>query len=144
VNHIPKIHELEQAHGVTWGQLAGLEPRLDELLWKARADGASCRCGEDAERAFAPIRNALGELVGFRAGQSSHPVLGSLGAYEVAYWRLYDAVAGMLPSATPDIPFTGEEGAARPPSRRAARVREKVAALWDFVGLLSGAFSGRL
>jgi hypothetical protein len=97
MNHIPNIHELERTHGVTWGQLAGLEPRLQELLWKAREDGACCRCREEAERVFAPVRNALGELVGFMSGQNGHPVLGSIGAYEVAYWRLYDAVASLLP-----------------------------------------------
>jgi hypothetical protein len=44
------------------------------------------------------------ELVGFMAGQSRHPILGSVGAYEVAYWRLYDAVAGLLPKPAGDVP----------------------------------------
>jgi hypothetical protein len=117
MNHIPKVHELEQTHGVTWTQLAGLEPRLDELLWKARADGARCRCRAEAERVFAPLRNTLGELVGFLAGQGRHPVLGSVGAYEVAYWRLYDAVAGLLPNSTagkPDAEATPEKAVPEP------------------------------
>src|SRR5262249_30611374 len=103
-------------------QLAGLEPRLDELLWKARADGASCRCREDAERAFAPVRNALSELVGFMAGQSQHPILGSVGAYEVAFWRLHDAVAGLLPRPA-SVPNAGEA-----PAQARSQGRSEVAA----------------
>jgi hypothetical protein len=94
---IPKVHDLEQAHGVTWGELVGLEPRLADLLWQARAAGAACGGWQDAERVFAPLRDAVSELVGFRGRRSTHPVLGSIGAYEVAYWRLRDAIAGLLP-----------------------------------------------
>jgi hypothetical protein len=47
--------------------------------------------------AFSPIRNSLGELVGFAGKNHAHPILGSLDAYQVAYWKLYDAVAGLLP-----------------------------------------------
>jgi hypothetical protein len=96
MTNVPKVHDLEQAHGVTWGELAGLEPRLAGLLWQARAAGAGCGGWEDAERVFAPFRDAVAELVGFRCRRSTHPVLGSIGAYEVAYWRLRDAVAGLL------------------------------------------------
>ena len=42
MNYIPKVHDLEQAYGVTWHELAGREPGLEELLWQARADGARC------------------------------------------------------------------------------------------------------
>jgi hypothetical protein len=48
------------------------------------------------ERAFAPFRSAAAELVGFVSSNSRHPVLGSVGAYEVAYWRLYNAVSGLV------------------------------------------------
>jgi hypothetical protein len=88
---------VERALGVTWGELVGLEPRLEELLRQARADGARCRDRADLERIFAPLRDAVTELVGFRGRHHDHPVLGSVGAYEVAYWRLRDAVAGLLP-----------------------------------------------
>jgi hypothetical protein len=97
MNPIPKVHDLERAHGVTWGELAGLEPRLNELLWQARAAGGGCRCWEEVARVFAPFRGAVGELVGLLGRHSRHPVLGSVGAYEVAYWRLHDAVSGLLP-----------------------------------------------
>jgi hypothetical protein len=88
---------MESAHGVTWGELAGLEPRLNELLWQARAAAAGCRCREDAHRVFAPFRDAVAELIGFLGRHRDHPVLGSVGAYEVAYWRLYHAVFGLRP-----------------------------------------------
>jgi anti-anti-sigma factor len=97
VKHIPKVQDLERAHGVTWGELAQLEPRLNELLWQARAEGARCCRWSDVERMFAPYRNAIAELVGFRSRHSAHSSLGSVGAYEVTYWRLYDAVCGLLP-----------------------------------------------
>jgi hypothetical protein len=48
---------------------------------------------------FAPFRDALAELVGLRGKHGRHPLLWSVGAYEVAYWRLHDAVAGLLPRA---------------------------------------------
>jgi hypothetical protein len=94
---IPKYQDLERAFGLTWYDLAQKEPRLNELLWKTREAGARCRRREDVERIFAPFRNALTELIGFQGRHRRCPVLGSVGAYEVAYWRLYDAVAGLLP-----------------------------------------------
>jgi len=106
MNTIPKVHDLERAHGVTWGQLAGLEPRLAELLWQARAGGVGCRDREDVHRVFAPFRDAVAELVGFWGRHWNCPVLGSVGAYEVAYWRLREAVAGLLPR-----PAAGVRGA---------------------------------
>jgi hypothetical protein len=115
VNHIPNVQELERAHGVTWGELAGLEPRLNELLWQARAAGAGCRGWEDVPRLFAPLRGALGELVGLRCGR--HRALGSVGAYEVAYWRLHDAVCGLLPRSGAELQDARKEDA-RPYRRR--------------------------
>jgi hypothetical protein len=110
VNHTAERYERERTHGVTWGQLTGLEPRLDEVLWKARAGGAHCHCREDVMRVFVPVRNALADLVGFLGVNRDHPVLGSVGAYEVAYWRLYDAVAGLLPRPSVEVPDTDEAG----------------------------------
>jgi hypothetical protein len=104
VNHIPKVQDLERAQGVTWGELAALEPRLEELLWQARAAGARCRAWKDVERLFSPFRAALAELVGFMGRHNCHRALGSVGAYEVAYWRLHDAVCGLLPRPVPQQP----------------------------------------
>jgi hypothetical protein len=82
--------------GITWGELTALEPRLEELLWAARAASATCRRWSDVDRVFVPIQNTLTELVGFAGRHHRHPVLGSAGAYLVAYWKLYDAVAALL------------------------------------------------
>ena len=97
MNHISKVQDLERAYGVMWGELARLEPGLNELLWQARAEAARCCHWNDVEQLFAPFRDALAELVGFRSGHRGHSLLGSVGAYEVAYWRLHDAVSGLLP-----------------------------------------------
>jgi anti-anti-sigma factor len=99
-HRFPEVRDLEQRHGLTWAELAGLEPRLAELLWEARSAGARCRDWEDVPQTFAPFRNAAVEIVGFQGKHRGHPVLGSVGAYEVAYWRLHDAVAGLLPRPT--------------------------------------------
>jgi hypothetical protein len=40
----PNFRELECLAGVTWQDLVELEPRLGELLWRARQAGASCLC----------------------------------------------------------------------------------------------------
>jgi hypothetical protein len=83
--------------GVTWGELVEREPRLDALLRRARLAGAGCRAFADVDRVFGPLRNELAALIGFAGKHHSHPVLGSAGGYEVAYWNLYNAVAGQLP-----------------------------------------------
>ena len=94
MNHNPRVQDLERAHAVSWGELAGLEPELAELLWRARAAGAGCGGWEDVERVFAPFRDAVAELVGFRGRHSRHPVLGSVGAYQA--WT-----AAGFPAVTP-------------------------------------------
>ena len=93
----PKTEELECRHKVTWSELVELEPELDPLLWEARKAGATCRDWVNVSRVFAPFRNSLSNLVGFASSHRGHRVLGSLGAYEVAYWKLYNAVVGLLP-----------------------------------------------
>jgi hypothetical protein len=92
----PNVQDLERHSGVTWRDLAELEPALAALLWEARRAGASCRRWPDVDRAFAPIRSRLAGLVGFMGKHHRHRVLGGVAAYEVAYWKLYDAVAGLL------------------------------------------------
>jgi hypothetical protein len=96
VIYIPNLRDIERAFDVTWGKLTGPEPQLNELLWQARTARAGCRDREDVARAFAPFRNALADLIVFRGSHESHPVLGSVGAYEVAYWRLHGAICGPL------------------------------------------------
>jgi hypothetical protein len=94
----PKLHDLERMHGITWHELVDLEPRLARLLWESRQAGENCRNRPDADREFASIRNTLAELVGFARRHRWHPVLSTLGAYEVAYWKLYGTVAALVPA----------------------------------------------
>jgi hypothetical protein len=93
----PNFRDLERQSGVTWHELVELESGLAELLWEARQACVTCRRWSDVGRAFAPIRNTLTELVGFARNNRWHPVLARPEAYQIAYWRLYDAVAGLLP-----------------------------------------------
>jgi anti-anti-sigma regulatory factor len=94
----PNVQDVERTHRVTWTQLVDLESQLEALLWWARTAGAHCRAPQDVGRAFGPLRDELAELIGFRGKHHGHPVLGGPGAYQVAYWKLYDAVAGLLPA----------------------------------------------
>jgi hypothetical protein len=94
----PNFRDVERLSGMTWGDLTTLEPRLEELLWAARHASVTCHQWSDVDRVFAPIRNALADLIGFAGKHHRHLVLGSVGAFQVAYWRLYDSVAGLLPS----------------------------------------------
>jgi hypothetical protein len=93
----PNYRDLERLSGITWGDLTALEPRLGELLWGARQACVTCRRWSEVDQIFSPIRNTLAELVGFARQNHGHSLLGSPKAYEIAYWKLYDAVAGLLP-----------------------------------------------
>jgi hypothetical protein len=94
------VDDVQAAHGIGWSQLVELEPQVETLLWRARQVGAGCRTLADVDRAFNPLRNELTNLIGFFGEHHRHPILGSAGAYEVAHWKLYDAVAGLLPGDT--------------------------------------------
>ena len=118
----PNYRDAERVSGVTWQELAELEPRLGELLWRARHLAPACRTWADVAPAFSPIREALLELVGFAGRNHRHPILGSCSAYQVAYWKLYDAVAGLLP---------GLGGTEAPPTKRTETMDEARPALSD-------------
>jgi anti-anti-sigma factor len=93
-----KLAEVERAHGVTWSRLVELEPQLENLLRQAREAGARCYTVGDVAQAFGPIRNDLAGLIGFAGRRHRHVVLGSAGAYHVAYTKLNEAVAGLIPA----------------------------------------------
>jgi hypothetical protein len=93
----PNFRDLERDHGVSWRDLSALEPKLTELMWLARKKGVACRSWSDVDQVFVPVRDALGELLGLAGKHRAHPVLGGPGAYDVAYWKLYDAAAWLLP-----------------------------------------------
>jgi anti-anti-sigma factor len=92
----PNGNDVQGTFEVTWDQLVELEPQVEQLLWRARMTGGPCRTFADVDRAFDPVRNDLAELIGFAGKHRRHPVLGSPVAYEVAYWKLYDAVAELV------------------------------------------------
>jgi hypothetical protein len=93
----PNFREWELRSNITWQELVELESRLTDLLWEARQAGVVCRRWSDVDQVFSPIRNTLSELIGFGRKGARHRVLGSIEAYQIAYWKLYDAVAGLLP-----------------------------------------------
>jgi anti-anti-sigma factor len=93
----PSVQDVQRAYGVTWAELVEVEPLVEELLGRARLAAASCRTFLDVDRGFVPLRNELAALIGFAGKHHRHPVLGSAGAYEVAYWTLYDAVTALVP-----------------------------------------------
>jgi hypothetical protein len=91
------VRELEGVNGVTWDELTKREPELKTLLGRARQAGAACRGWEDVDRVFGPLRYLLSDLVGFLSKNRRCAVLGSTRAFEVAYWKLYDAVTRQIP-----------------------------------------------
>jgi anti-anti-sigma factor len=106
----PKVDDLQRTHGIGWGELVELEPEVESLLWRARQVAAGCRTFTDVDRAFKSLREDLTGLIGCFGKHRRHPVLGSPGAHEVAYWKLYDALAGLLPGR---VALGGHEGAVR-------------------------------
>jgi hypothetical protein len=125
MNSLPNIHDLERRHGITWPELVELEPKLAQLLCESQRASANCRGWSDVDRIFAPIRNSLAESVGFAGIRHQHPVLGSLAAYEVAYWKLYVAVAGSLPGScdrAPDAVREAQAGKVAPECSSASAV----------------------
>ena len=106
----PNLRDVECHAGITWHDLVELESRLAKLLWEARQAGVTCRRRSDVDSAFAALRNSLGDLIGFTGKYHLHPVLGSTGAYQVAYWKLYDAVAGLVPGRAGGAPEAAAPG----------------------------------
>jgi hypothetical protein len=92
----PSVSDVQRSFGISWGQLVELEPELESLLQRVGSAGGRRRPVADQDRVFGPLRNELASLVGFAGKHHRHPILGSAGAYEVAYWILYDAVERSL------------------------------------------------
>jgi hypothetical protein len=117
MHSLPNICDLERTHRITWNELVDLEPKLAQLLWESRQACVNCRRLPDVDRIFARIRNSLSELVGFARRHHWHPVLSSLGAYEVAYWKLYGTVTALLPAAADEVANAMREVRARTVAR---------------------------
>jgi anti-anti-sigma factor len=114
MTQLPDTNAIERLHGVTYSHLVDLEPRLEPLLWEARKVGAACLCQDDVQRAFNPIRNRLTDLIGFAGQRHRHRLLGSTGAYEVAYWKLFHGIADQVPSPAKPAPVTNCKDCASP------------------------------
>ena len=87
------VREMEKIHNIKWEQLAAEEPELDRLLSIAQMVGNACRSWHDVERGFNQFKNDILRTVGFQSKHNNHPVLGTVGAYNVVYWKLHNAVA---------------------------------------------------
>jgi hypothetical protein len=87
------VKDVECIQGVRWGDLVALEPELDRLLGVARMVGDGCRNWRDVECGWAQFKNVVAGLVGFLGKHRDHPILGTVAAYEVTYWKLHNAVA---------------------------------------------------
>jgi hypothetical protein len=60
-----RVLQVGKMYGVTWDQLAELEPELTGLLKFARMVGDGCRKRHDVERGFNQFKNDIVKLVGF-------------------------------------------------------------------------------
>ena len=87
------VKDMERIHGILWSELVVLEPELESLLSFARKVGSGCRNWHDVEKGWGPFKNDIAGLVGFFGKNRCHPILGTVGAYDVVYWKLHNAVA---------------------------------------------------
>ena len=122
----PNVYDVPRDCGVTWRQLVELEPQLEELLWRARIAGGKCLTISDAQRVFDPLRSELSELIGFAGKHHRHQVLGGAAAYSVAYCKLFDAVAGLLPCSSADADCRPNNRCAAQMQRRCPSQREPI------------------
>lgn len=90
---VRSVKDMERIHGVRWVDLVELEPELDGLLKFARIVGGSCRDWWDVERGWGQFKNDIAGLVGYFGKHRGHPILGTVAAYDVVYWKLHNAVA---------------------------------------------------
>jgi hypothetical protein len=90
---VSNVKDMERIYKITWDQLAELEPELDKLLTEARSVGECCRTWRDVEKNWTPFKNPVHKLVGLFGKHRGHPILGTVAAYDVTYWKLHNAVA---------------------------------------------------
>jgi hypothetical protein len=88
------VKDVERCCGVSWNELADLEPELDRLLRRVQREAGGIRSWREVAQTFAVIRSEMADMVGFSGKHWRHPVLGTAEAYDVAHWKLYAAVAG--------------------------------------------------
>jgi hypothetical protein len=91
---VRNVKDMERIHGVRWDELVAAEPELERLLKVARMVGDCCRNWRDVERGWGQFKNDIAGLVGYFGKHRGHPLLGTVAAYDVTYWKLHNAVAG--------------------------------------------------
>jgi hypothetical protein len=91
---VRNVKDMERIHGVRWDELVEAEPALERLLKVARMVGDCCRNWRDVERGWGQFKNDIAGLVGYSGKHRGHPLLGTVAAYDVTYWKLHNAVAG--------------------------------------------------
>ena len=88
------IKTIETHHGVTWERLGELEPALEALL--AVIQAARPLNPKDKhfqwEIVWGQFKDRIATLVGFHRRDLCDPLLKTIGAYEVAYAKLWHAL----------------------------------------------------
>lgn len=87
------VKTMERMHGLNWSELVQMEPELGRLLTFARMVGDCCMNWRDVDRGWGQFKDRIADVVGYLGRHRSHPVLGTVGAYDVVYWKLHNAVA---------------------------------------------------
>jgi hypothetical protein len=90
---VTNVKDMERIHKITWDQLAELEPELDKLLADARSVGKCCRTWREIEKGWTRFKNPIHTLIGLFGKHRGHPILGTVAAYDVTYWKCHNAVA---------------------------------------------------
>src|SRR5579871_1233948 len=90
---VTSVKTRERMHGITWAELVALEPELQRLLDLAHGVGDGCRTWWDVERGWTQFKREIAGLVGYFGKYRGHPILGTVAAYDVVYWKLHNAVA---------------------------------------------------
>lgn len=84
------IEHRENTNGITWTELATMEPRLADLLEHAK-NSRDWIC--DSEKRWALFKQPIAKLVGFHR-RDGDPRLRTMGAYDVVYAKLWNTVSG--------------------------------------------------
>jgi hypothetical protein len=86
------LKDMETMHKLTWERLVEMEPRLEALLFDAKASRPRRKRGFNYELAWCEFKLPVAKLVGWHRRDDCDPLLKSQAAYDVAYWKLYHAL----------------------------------------------------
>lgn len=86
------LKDIERMHDLNWENLADLEPRLNGLLVDAVTSRPRRKRGFNYELAWARFKQPIANLVGFHRRDECDPLLKTVAAYDVVYWKIYHAL----------------------------------------------------